>query len=125
MCQPLPLSLLPLETERTLVNEKLLPGITKVLRVAQNFPQIDVDPSDRTFWTGYGEGSCDALNSVFVFENGPKPAENGVLNLLSALPKSESPSEADFHNYRLEFVKRVFMGHLRDKFLQEQGKEMF
>lgn len=34
MCQPLPYSLIPLETERIIINERLLPGITKVLRIA-------------------------------------------------------------------------------------------
>ena len=51
MCQPLPYSLVPLETERMILNEWLLPGITKVLRIAQDFPQIDWDPMDRSFWT--------------------------------------------------------------------------
>ena len=45
-CQPLPLSLIPLETERTLLNERLLPGIMKVIRIAQNFPTLDLDPSE-------------------------------------------------------------------------------
>ena len=82
MCQPLPLSLIPLETERVMVNERLLPGITKILRVAQNFPSIDVDPSELM-------GSHDviqSLNSVFVHENPADSASNGVLNLLEALP---------------------------------------
>jgi hypothetical protein len=38
MCQPLPFSLIPLETERIILNEKLLPGLTKIQRIAQDFP---------------------------------------------------------------------------------------
>jgi len=113
LCQPLPFSLLPLETERTLINERLLPGITKVLRVAQNFPQIDIEPE-----ADYAR-TYDWCSSVFLYENGPLGAKNGTINLLKELPKPAAPSEADFHKLRLEFVTRVFSGYMNDELSQE------
>ena len=38
MAQPLPNSLLPLETNRIILNERLMPGITKVLQIMKDFP---------------------------------------------------------------------------------------
>ena len=39
---------------------------------------------------------------------------NGVVNLLCELPAQHGPQDIDFHNLRLEFLKRVFWGHLQD-----------
>ena len=44
MSQPLPHSLLPLETYRVAQNEIYMPGLTKVLLIAQDFPQLSIDP---------------------------------------------------------------------------------
>ena len=49
MAQPLPHSLLPLETNRIILNERLMPGITKVLLIAQDFPQLNLSPNDPVF----------------------------------------------------------------------------
>ena len=46
MAQPLPHSLLPIETSRIILNERLMPGITKVLLISQDFPQLDISPDD-------------------------------------------------------------------------------
>ena len=46
MSQPLPHGLLPMETHRIIQNERLLPGITKVLQIAQDFPQLNINPED-------------------------------------------------------------------------------
>jgi hypothetical protein len=61
----------------------------------------------------------DLCNSVFVYENGPEGGANGVVNLLNELPAQHGPQEADFHNLRLEFLKRVFWGHLQDMMIFE------
>lgn len=115
MCQPLPYSLIPLETERLIVNERLLPGITKVLRIAQDFPQIDWDPSDKPTWEGEGECRKHSqwCSSVFCYENSPDSASNGTLNLLGCLPVASGPTESKLHNLRLEFIKRVFSSYLQ------------
>ena len=41
MAQPLPYSLLPLETNRIILNERILPGSTKVLQILKDFPQLN------------------------------------------------------------------------------------
>ena len=121
--------MIPLETERILINEKLLPGITKVLRIAQAFPQIDWDPTNQMLWPNIGDGSPNSENelkrltelcsAVFVYENGPLAGSNGVLNLLSELPSQQGPQDLDLHNLRLEFLKRVFWGYLQDMMVFE------
>jgi hypothetical protein len=100
-----------------------------VLRIAQAFPQIDWDPTDRTLWPNIGDGSPNSENefkrltelcsAIFVYENGPSAGSNGVLNLLSELPSQQGPQDSDLHNLRLEFLKRVFWGYLQDMMVFE------
>jgi len=44
MAQPLPNGLIPLETNRILLNERIMPGITKILLIARDFPQLNIKP---------------------------------------------------------------------------------
>ena len=46
MSQPLPHSLIPMETNRIMRNERLLPGLTKVLLIGQDFPMLNVGPTE-------------------------------------------------------------------------------
>ena len=42
MTMPLPYSLIALETNRIIQNERVLPGLTKILKISEDFPQINV-----------------------------------------------------------------------------------
>ena len=42
MTMPLPYSLIALETNRIIQNERVIPGLTKILKISEDFPQINV-----------------------------------------------------------------------------------
>ena len=48
MAQPLPYSIIPLETNRMILNEQMVPGLTKVLMIAQDFPMLNLAPTSKT-----------------------------------------------------------------------------
>ena len=56
--QPLPLGLVPLETNRIILNERLLPGLTKVLQIGDDFPLLSIEPLEN------GEHDEDNLNLI-------------------------------------------------------------
>jgi hypothetical protein len=89
---------LPFETERIMLNERLLPGITKVSKMAELFPQIDQDPK-----TPY-------LREEVLVYRGPM-SDSAFLMLLQ---ESRYATVDDFHQLRMEFVKRVFYGYVVD-----------
>ena len=48
MAQPLPYSIIPLETNKIILNEQMVPGLTKVLMIAQDFPMLNLAPTSKT-----------------------------------------------------------------------------
>ena len=72
MSQPLPHSLLPLETNRIIYNERLLPGITKVLQIGEDFPMLNISPRDLgTFFQNRTQrlAMINQMVQVFVYED--------------------------------------------------------
>jgi len=112
----LPISLIPLETERLLINEKLLPGISKILRIAQNFPVIESEPGT------ISAADIQTASSIFVYSS-DSPGKNATLNLIKSLPAPSPLSETDLHNLRLEFVKKVFSSYASDPNAVAQSDE--
>ena len=86
MSQPLPHGLLSLETNRILRNEKLLPGITKILLIAQDFPQLNISSTNFDFWNNHHLAVIGQMSQVFVYEE--ENYANGTLNLLKILPNA-------------------------------------
>lgn len=66
MTQPLPHSIVPLETYRIVQNEKLLPGHTKVLSIVQDFPQLNWQP-EKTM-KSHDVTVYNQIGQVFVYE---------------------------------------------------------
>ena len=47
MTLPQPNSIIALETNKIIQNERIMPGLTKVLKISEDFPQINVlEPSE-------------------------------------------------------------------------------
>ena len=116
MAQPLPNSLLPLETNRILLNERILPGITKILQIQKDFPQLNLnwdskETKDHRLMNIYNQAS-----HVFVYEDGsdvPKYRENnGTLNLIYSLDERMTPDSAVMHAIRKNFLRKVLISYL-------------
>ena len=78
-----------------------MPGLTKVLQINEDFPQLSVEPEkikDKEFF-------C----KVFVYEGitMPNTSENGTLNLVQELTVHYPPMEEDLDAIRREFLKKV------------------
>ena len=77
MTLPQPNSLVALETNKIIQNERILPGLTKVLKISEDFPQINVletqEIEEKQFFS-----------YVFVYEGTTEKNtySNGSLNLI-------------------------------------------
>mmetsp|Transcript_21653 Transcript_21653/g.29007 ORF Transcript_21653/g.29007 Transcript_21653/m.29007 type:complete len:137 (-) Transcript_21653:2685-3095(-) len=69
MSQPLPHSLMPLETYRILQNEIYMPGLTKVLMIAQEFPMLDLAPEKFREIKSHDFTVLNQAQQVFVYED--------------------------------------------------------
>jgi len=60
-------SILPLETYLTITNEELMPGLTKILQLEQEFEHFAWNPEDQTLW----ESNLSKIphSWAFVYEN--------------------------------------------------------
>ena len=88
MSQPLPHSLLPLETNRIIRNERMLPGITKILQIGQDFPILNLSPQELSTWPNPKLAALNQSCMVYVFEDWDdleNRDRNGTLKLLEKL----------------------------------------
>lgn len=88
--QPLPHGFLPLETFRILENERLLPGLTKVLRIGQEFPQLTFSPDMLDKMRPHDVTVLSQMMQVFVYEESDDPVNagnNGTLKLIKCVPE--------------------------------------
>jgi hypothetical protein len=69
MAQPLPKSLVPLETNRIIKNERLIPGLTKVLQIAHDFPALNIPPDAETLQDSRKMNIIHQVSQVFVYED--------------------------------------------------------
>ena len=98
---------MPLETHRIIQNEKLLPGITKVLQISEDFPQLKISPTDIAQLKAHDVSILNQMQQVFVYEEPTETqnsAENGTLNLLKTLPEGSMVFARDLHSIRKEFI---------------------
>ena len=89
-----------METYRILQNERLLPGITKVLMAAQDFPQIAHPPHDLLKMRRHQANVMNQIGQVFVYEetfDAVNCEKNGTLSLLKKLPEGSPVSAQDLH----------------------------
>ena len=101
MSQPLPHGILPMETHRIIQNEKILPGITKVLLLAQDFPQLNYSPEAKL--RIHDLTVLNQMTQVFVYEeraDDVNATRNGTLNLIRTLPEGAIVTAADLNNIR-------------------------
>ncbi len=72
-------SVLPLETYLMITNEELMPGITKILQLQQDFSFFDWNPENEAYWNS---NSHQIINNwVYLFENkGIQPTWISVLS---------------------------------------------
>lgn len=64
----MPHGLLPLETHRIVQNERLLPGITKVIQIGEDFPALNVSPVDMASMKSHDLTVLNQMPQVFVYE---------------------------------------------------------
>lgn len=108
---PLPYGLLPHELIEILDNERILPGISQVYKLAEDFPYLnyynfqDVDSTDVNWHQR-------AL--LFDPTNGKASSSNGSLfQLIKKYKSRPSPNDAlltfrDFHDVRYSYVRHMF-----------------
>lgn len=98
-----------METNRIILNEHLLPGITKVLLIGQDFPLLNFEPQKLQRTPNLSLQSLNQASCVFVYEDTPEGRDkNGTLKLLGTLPEQTGPTQHNFQVLRKEFLKKVF-----------------
>ena len=116
MTLPQPNSLVALETNKIIQNERILPGLTKVLKISEDFPQINVletqEIEEKQFFS-----------YVFVYEGTTEKNtySNGSLNLIQDLTIHDPPLAENLDAIRREFLKKVFADFILKIPVSEEG----
>ena len=116
MTLPQPNSIVALETNKIIQNERILPGLTKVLKISEDFPQINVlEPSEIE--------EKQFFSYVFVYEGTTEDntGSNGSLNLISDLTIYDPPLAENLDAIRREFLKKVFADFILKIPVSEEG----
>jgi hypothetical protein len=48
--QPITFGILPMEVNKIMINDNLMPGLTKILEKAHLYPQLNWSPNDSILW---------------------------------------------------------------------------
>ena len=115
MAQPLPNSLIALETNRIILNERIMPGITKILLIAKDFPQLNIRPGSTDIKDTQKMNIIHQVSQVFVFEDehDKEGDTNGTLKLIYKMKEHLTPDLEIMHAIRKEFLKKVLVGYIK------------
>lgn len=99
-------SILPLETYLLLSNDEVMPGLTKILQMEQDFPYLKWNPEDVNLWK---ENAHKIQSSwVFLFEcSEPQPTWVKYISSKFATELNLDSVKQEMASYVFEFVKRA------------------
>lgn len=102
-----------------------MPGITKILLVAKDFPQLNMKPGSVDLCDSLKMNVIHQYNQVFVFGdmNDVVAEKNGALKLISGLKEHRAPDTAVMHAIRKEFLKKVLVGYIKRIPVGERDKD--
>ena len=92
-----------------------MPGLTKILMIAKDFPQLNFAPDHENFKDNRKMNIIHQASQVFVFEdtNDSEGERNGTLKLIEKFIEHKTPDTATMHAIRKEFLKRVLVGYIK------------
>ena len=90
-------------------------GLTKVLLIAEDFPQLNIAPDSNILRDSRKMNIIHQASHVYVFEdiNDVTSEKNGTLKLILQLKEHMPSDNASMHAIRKEFLKKVFAGYIR------------
>ena len=101
-------SVLPLETYLIITNEELMPGLTKILQLEQDFEFFNWNPENEAQWESNSNRIVN--NWVYLYESkGTQPI--WVKSLAEFMPTEidVEGTKQEMMRYIFEFVKRVIL----------------
>ena len=101
----------------------MVPGLTKVLMVAQDFPMLNLAPTSKTLRDARKMNIIHQACHVFVFDSDEEDREtNGTLKLVAAMNEYEAPDFARMHAIRKEFLKKVLVGYIKTIPIEDESE---
>ncbi len=102
---PLPYGLLPHEMIETVDNERVIPGLTKIFKLAEDFPYLDHHSLNKE------NQEYEIFHQrAFIFNDFPADNKRPLHNLLKNLPSFNEPlmKFTHLHHLRFTFVSNLF-----------------
>jgi hypothetical protein len=92
-----------------------MPGITKILLISQDFPQLNLSPDNKIFQEVYKINIINQVSQIFVYEDlkSTQARNNKALRLIQELEEHPTTTIHEIHAIRKEFLKKIFAAHVK------------